>query len=104
MSMAKYAVIRIKGQQFRVSEGDEILVGKLGEKEKPEADVLLVANGKGVKVGKPKVAGAKVTLKVLEAEERGKKLHVMTFRAKSRYRRKKGFRPVHTRLIVQKIS
>lgn len=102
--MAKYAVIRLKGQQFKVAEGDEILVGKLGEKEKPAADVLLITNGKGVKVGKPIVVGVKVTLKVLEAEEKGKKLHVMTYKAKSRYRRKIGFRPVYTRLLVGKIT
>ena len=102
--MDKYAVIRLKGQQFKVEEGDEILVGKLAEKEKPEADVLLVANGKGVKVGKPTVSGAKVSLKILEAEEKGEKLHVMTYKAKSRYRRKIGFRPVYTRLLVQKIT
>ncbi len=99
----KYAVIKIKGRQYRVSEGDEILVGKLGE-DKPEAEVLLVVDGKKVKVGKPKVRGAEVKMKVLEKEEKGKKLHISKFRAKSRYRKKIGFRPVYTRLLIQKIS
>lgn len=98
-----YAVIRIKGHQYKVSEGDELLVDKLGEKEKPEAEVLLVANKKK-KIGNPTVKGAKVKLKVLEREEKGKKLHVRTFKAKARYRRKKGFRPVFTRLKVEKIT
>ena len=102
--MAKYAVIKLKGQQFKVKEGDEILVGKLGEKEKPEAKVLLVKSDKAVKVGKPTVKGAAVKLKVLEKEEKGKKLHVETFKAKSRYRRKLGFRPIYTRLQVTSIS
>lgn len=101
--MTKYAVIRLKGQQFKVSEGDEILVGKLGS-GKPEADVLLVADGGKVKVGKPMVRGAKVKLKVLESEEKGKKLYVQKYKAKSRYRRKYGFRPVYTRLLVEKIG
>ena len=99
----KYAIIEIKGQQYKVSEGDEILVGKLG-KEKPEAEVLLVKSDKTVKVGKPTVKGAKVALKVIKDEEKGKKLHVQTFKAKSRYRRKIGFRPVFTRLKVTKIT
>ena len=99
----KYAVIKLQGQQFKVSEGDEILVGKLGD-AKPEPEVLLVSDGKAVKVGKPTVKGAKVALKVLEKEEKGKKLHVMTYKAKSRYRRKKGFRPVYTKLQVGKIN
>ncbi len=102
--MAKYAIIKLKGQQFKVSEGDEILVGKLGEKEKPEAEVLLVKSDKTVKVGKPTVKGAVVKFKVLEKEEKGEKLHVETFKAKSRYRRKIGFRPIHTRLQVTSIS
>lgn len=101
--MAKYAIIRIKGHQYKVEEGDELLVDKLGEKEKPEAEVLLLKNKK-VKVGTPTVKGAKVSLKVVEKEEKGEKLYVETFKAKSRYRRKKGFRPVFTRLRVEKIT
>lgn len=99
----KYAVVKIKGSQYKVKEGDEILVDKL-DSDKPEVNVLLkVVNGK-VSVGKPTVKGAKVPLKVLEAEEKGEKLHVRKFRAKSRYRRKIGHRPKYTRLKVQKIS
>ena len=102
--MTKYAVIKTKGQQFKVSVGDEILVGKLSEKEKPELEVLLVSDGEKVKVGKPIVKGALVKVKIVEREEKGKKLHVETFKAKSRYRKKKGFRPVHTRLLIEKIT
>lgn len=101
--MAKYAVIRIKGHQFKVKEGDELLVDKLGEKEKAKPEVLLVKNKKA-KIGTPTVKGASVKLKVLKKEEKGEKLHVETFKAKSRYRRKVGFRPVFTRLKVEKIA
>lgn len=99
----KYAIIKIKGQQHKVSEGDEILVGKLGN-DKPEAQVLLVVDDKKVKIGKPEVKDAKVKIKILEKEEKGKKLYVQTFKAKSRYRRKIGFRPVYSRLLIEKIS
>ena len=102
--MTKYAVIKTKGQQFKVSEGDEILIGKLSEKEKPELEVLLTFDGKKLKVGKPIVKGASVKAKIVEREEKGKKIHVETFKAKSRYRKKKGFRPVHTRLKIGKIT
>jgi len=101
--MSKYAVIKIKGQQYRVNEGDEILVDKLGE-DKLEAEVLLFANEGKVKVGKPVVKGAKVNLKIVDKETKGKKLHVVKFRAKSRYRKKIGFRPIYSRLLVEKIS
>ncbi|MCH7640951.1 50S ribosomal protein L21 [Patescibacteria group bacterium] len=101
--MVKYAVIRIKGNQYKVTEGEEILVDKLtGAKLDPEV-LLVVVNGK-VAVGKPKVRGAKVKVKVVNAQVKGKKLYVQKFKAKSRYRRKYGFRPQYTRLLVQKIS
>jgi large subunit ribosomal protein L21 len=99
----KYAIVKIKGQQHKVSEGDEILVDKLGT-DKPDVKVLLVVNEKNVKIGKPEVKGAKVKIKILEAEEKGKKLYVQTFKAKSRYRRKIGFRPIYSRLLIEKIS
>lgn len=99
----KYAVIRIKGSQYKVSEGEQVLIDKLsGKKIQPEV-LLLVDNGK-VSVGKPKVRGAKVKLKILKSEEKGKKLYVQKYKAKSRYRRKYGFRPKYTRLLVEKIS
>lgn len=100
----KYAVIKIKGQQFKVKEGDEILVGKLNENEKPEPKVLLIKKEKDLKIGTPVIKDGKVTLKVIEKQEKGKKIHIETFKAKSRYRRKVGFRPVYSRLQVVKIS
>lgn len=100
----KYAIIKIKGVQYKVSEGDEVLVGKLGEKEKPEAEVLLVVSDGKVKIGKPVVKGAKVKLKVVKQEEKGKKLKILKYKAKSRYRKRMGFRPVYTRLLVEQIS
>ena len=99
----KYAVVKINGTQYRVNEGEKILVDKLGDK-KPEADVLLVVDGEKVKIGKPIVEKVKVKLKVITEEEKGKKLTIQKFKAKSRYRRKYGFRPRYTRLLVEKIS
>jgi large subunit ribosomal protein L21 len=101
--MDKYAVIRIKGKQYKVSEGDEILIDRLGQ-AKAEAEVLLVVEGGKIQVGKPLLKGVKVKLKVLKDEEKGKKVTVTKFKAKSRYRRKYGFRPLYTRLLIEKIS
>lgn len=101
--MDKYAVIRINGGQHKVSEGDEILVDRLDDK-KIEPEVLLVADNGKVKVGKPNVSGSKVTVKVLTELEKGEKLYVQKYRAKSRYRVKKGHRSHYTRLQVQKIT
>lgn len=100
--MSKYAVLRIKGHQYKVSEGEEILVDKL--EGKPEAEVLLFVDESKVKVGKPVVKDVKVTLKVLKEMEKGEKIEVVKYKSKSRYRRHTGFRPQYTRLLVQKIS
>jgi len=97
----KYAVIKIQGSQYRVSEKEEILVNKISGK--PEMDILLFVEGEKVIVGKPFVKDAVVQCKVL-GEEKGKKIDVIKFKAKSRYRRKTGFRPQYTRLLIEKIS
>ena len=48
----KYAVIRLKGHQYKVKEGEEILVDHLDSK-KIEPEVLLISEGDKVEVGKP---------------------------------------------------
>lgn len=99
----KYAVIKIQGHQYKVSEKDEILVDFLGD-TKPEAEVFLISDEGKVKVGKPTVKDAKVTLKVLEVEVKGEKIYSAKYKAKSRYRRRIGFRPKYTKLLVQTIK
>jgi large subunit ribosomal protein L21 len=101
--MAKYAVVRIKGHQYKVSEGEEILVDKIDTKE-PEIEVLLVADEGKTQVGKPVVADAKIKVKVLKEVEKGEKIDVLKYKAKSRYRKHTGFRPQYTRLLIEKIT
>ena len=96
-----YAVIRIKGSQYIVSKGDEILVDRLGE-EKPKAEVLLLNKNGKVEIGKPILEKAKVEIKDL-GEEKGEKLKILKFKAKSRYRRRYGFRPKYSRLLISNI-
>lgn len=98
----KYAVVRINKNQFKVKEGETFLVDKLVGK--PSAEVLLVADGDTVVVGKPIVAKATVTLKVETAELKGEKVRINKFVAKSRYRKTLGFRAIHTKLKVDSIS
>jgi len=97
----KYAVIKLQGRQYKVEEGEEILVDKL-EDAKVSPEVLLVVNDKKVKIGKPVVKDTKVKIKVM-GEEKGEKVTVLKFKAKSRYHRKMGFRPQYTRLLIEKI-
>jgi large subunit ribosomal protein L21 len=63
----------------------------------------LTANDGSVTVGKPYVAGGKVTAKVI-AQQRGEKLTVFKYRAKSRYRRKTGHRQSETVVQIESIA
>jgi large subunit ribosomal protein L21 len=101
----RMAVIKIGGSQYIVKEGDtikaELPKGASGAVEIRE--VLLVADADNVKIGKPYVKGAAVTIVVSE-QKRGRKLRVLKYKAKTRYRKIIGFRPVVTTLKVEKIS
>ena len=102
--MDKFAVIRIGGKQYRVSEGEEILVDKLTDTKKVSPEVLLFVDGEKIEIGKPVLTKAKVTVKVLVEVEKGEKIDVFKYKAKSRERRHVGFRAKYTRLLIEKIS
>lgn len=100
--MSKYAIIRLKGHQYKVEEGQELLVDKASEIISPE--VLLFVDKEDVKIGTPVLKDVVVKTKILKDEEKGKKISVFKYKAKSRYRKKIGFRPLYTRLLIEKIS
>lgn len=100
------AVIETGGKQYLVSAKDKVIIEKLsGEAGETITfdKVLLVANDGDINLGKPYVSGAKVTAKVL-AQQRGEKLTVFKYRAKSRYRRKTGHRQSETVVQIEKIA
>jgi large subunit ribosomal protein L21 len=65
-------------------------------------DVLLVSDGGTITVGKPNVADAVVVAEVVE-HGKGRKVVNFKFKAKTRYRRKRGHRQGYTRLTVREI-
>lgn len=102
----KYAVIKTGGKQYKVQEGKEIVIDKIeGEKGAKISfdEVLLVIEEKKVKIGTPNVLNAKVIGEIV-SQEKGEKIRVAKFRAKSRYRRVQDFRPLLTRVRIKKIS
>lgn len=102
--MDKFAVIRIGGKQYRVSEGDEVLVDKLIDTKKVTPEVLLFVDGDKVEVGTPVLKKATVKVKVLTEVEKGEKIDIFKYKAKSRERRHVGFRAQYTRLLIEKIT
>jgi len=99
-----FAVIKTGGKQYKVQEGDTLSVEKIEHKgDKTTFDqVLLIADDKEVKVGKPLVSGAKVEAKVLE-DGKAKKKMVFRYKNKTRRRKKKGHRQPYTKVQITKI-
>ena len=64
--------------------------------------VLLIANGDRVTIGTPTVDGAKVVA-TSQGEGKGKKIIVLKYKPKVRYRKKTGHRQLYTRLAIDKI-
>ena len=105
MANSAQAVIETGGKQYLVSPQDKITIEKLdGEAGSTITfdKVLLVANGDTVSLGKPYLPGSKVMAKVV-AQQRGEKLTVFKYRAKSRYRRKTGHRQSETVVEINSI-
>ncbi len=100
-----YAVVRSGARQYRTEVGDTLLVERLPAEVGQQlelSEVLLVADGEQVKVGRPTVRGARVKATVV-AQEKGPKIRVFKYRPKERYRRRAGHRQNYTRLQVDEI-
>jgi len=100
------AVIKTGGKQYLVSPGQKIKIEKLDAKEGREVtfkDVLLLEKGGKIEIGNPLVEGAKVAGKII-SEGKGKKVIVFKFKAKTRYRVKRGHRQPFTEVEITKIE
>jgi large subunit ribosomal protein L21 len=101
----KYAVISTGGKQYKVEEGQTLLVEKLDiAKDKPidfGQVLLLVEDGKA-KIGTPFI-DAKVKAKVIDHLKQDK-ITIYKYKAKTGYHRKMGHRQVLTKVLIEKIS
>jgi len=91
-----------------VKEGDKLVIEKVAAKEGKSAsfkDVLLIADteGKEVEIGTPTLKGKNVEA-TIEKQFKDKKITVIKFKSKVRYRRKKGHRQQKTIVKIGKIS
>ena len=100
-----YAIVESGGRQYRAEEGHTFSVEKLPYEVGDQVEltnVLLLANGDAVQVGQPTISGATVKATVVQ-QYRGKKILVWKYRAKLRYRRRRGHRQGYTRLRIDQI-
>ncbi len=101
-----YALVEIKGKQYKAQEGDVLKVDKIDMETGATIEfdsVLMVADGDNTVVGKPYVEGAKVTA-VLEDQIKGKKIMVFKFKRRKGYKRKQGHRQKYTQLLIKEIK
>jgi len=100
------AVIKTGGKQYLVSPGQKIKIEKLEAKEGKEItfnDVLLLEKGKKLEIGNPFIKGVKVTGKILKQGE-SEKVIIFKYKAKKRYKVKKGHRQPFTEVEILKIE
>jgi large subunit ribosomal protein L21 len=101
-----YAIISDGSRQYKVEEGQELVVDyratPAGEKIKFEK-VLCVGGDKEAKLGSPLVSGASVVAEVIGPQQ-GEKIVIQKLRRRKNERRKTGFRAMHTRVKIAKIS
>jgi large subunit ribosomal protein L21 len=103
-----YAIIRSGGKQYRVAQGERLVVERdvLGsaDKDKVTFSEVLMVGGDSPKVGSPTVSGASVVATVLR-EARGEKIIVFRKkRRKNHTKRKQGHRQDVVELRIDSIN
>ncbi len=95
-----FAVVKSGGKQYRVREGQELVVDRLkGEVgDSLELPVGFVADEQGVDLGE-----RTATVEILE-HLRGDKIHIYKYKPKKGYRKKTGHRQELTRIRVLEVS
>ncbi len=98
-----YAVIKVGGKQYKVEQGQTLLVDRQavepGKSFQPE---VLLTGGDAVVTDRDKLAGT-VSVEVVE-HLRGTKLKVFKFKPKSGYKRTRGHRSELSRIKVASIG
>ncbi len=99
-----YAIIKTGGKQYRVQQGQTLLVERLSvdDGEDVVLEPLLFVDGSSVVDGED-LSGVSVTARVV-AHERGPKLRVVKFKPKRGYKRRTGHRQNLTRIEVTEVK
>jgi large subunit ribosomal protein L21 len=100
-----YAIVETGGKQYKVTAGQAVDVELLPQQAGEQVEltkVLMVVDGKEVRVGSPLVEDARVKATVVD-EVIGDKVRIFKYTGK-RYRRRKGHRQRYTRLHIDAIE
>jgi large subunit ribosomal protein L21 len=108
MQLKMLAVIKTGGKQYAVKEKQILRIEKLPAVSRSKnkvvfTDVLLVSDSKKTEVGRPIVPKAKVEATVLK-DAKAKKVRVLKYKPKVRYRKLTGHRQPYTEIRIDRIS
>jgi len=101
-----YAIVTIAGQQFKVTEGQEIFVHQLDAEEGAKMNfdqVLLVEKGGKPEIGTPTVKGASVSATVL-GHVKGDKVVVFKKKRRKGFKVKNGHRQQFSKIKIEGIK
>jgi large subunit ribosomal protein L21 len=101
-----YAVVSTGGKQYKVQKGETLRIekipGEVGGKVTLD-QVLLVADGESIRVGRPMIEKAAVQASIVE-QDKAKKILVFKYKRRKRYRRKAGHRQPYTAIRIDDIE
>lgn len=99
-----YAVIELGGKQYKVEQGEEVIVDRMDVEEgKSVTLVPLLLGGDTKAITAKELKGAKVKAKV-EEHLLGEKIRVFTYKPKKGYKKMKGHRSRLSRVSIQMIT
>jgi large subunit ribosomal protein L21 len=99
-----YAIIKTGGKQYRVEQGETLLVERLPDEEGATVDLrtLLIVDGDTLTDGEA-LASTTVQAKIV-AHERGPKLRIVKFKPKRGYKNRNGHRQELSRIEITSLG
>ncbi|PWU05675.1 MAG: 50S ribosomal protein L21 [Verrucomicrobia bacterium] len=101
------AIIKTQGNQYTVKEGDVLFVNRYQDSVAGDIikidEVLMLGEGKDLKMGLPLVKGASVSAKILE-NKRDKKVTIYKKKRRQGYARKRGHRQEISVIKIESIN
>lgn len=101
-----YAIIKTGGKQYRVENGLKLKIEQVPADVGSELvidQVLMIADGDNVSMGKPLLSGASVKATVLE-QGRHDKIRIFKMRRRKHYQKHQGHRQNYTQIQITDIS
>ncbi|MBK8518893.1 MAG: 50S ribosomal protein L21 [Saprospiraceae bacterium] len=100
------AIVNIAGQQFKVTEGQELFVHQLEASAGSSVSfdqVLMIDNSGSVQVGTPVISNATVNATVI-GNQKGDKVIVFKKKRRKGFQKKNGHRQCFTKIKIESIS